>query len=141
MNIGMCVRMGGAVFVLGGLFLAGSGVIDLSGVTPAGADHLPGHTSQLFDKPSSLGAIGTGFPGEGLPREERHTLQWDRRLRANERFVVLPAFNNNAVRDNETGLVWEKSPHPETNGWAPCPHLLHQQDRRQSERLAVAIHS
>jgi len=38
-------------------------------------------------------------------------LQGSRRIgtRCCQRFTVLAAFNNAAVRDNETGLVWEKS--------------------------------
>lgn len=91
MNIGMCVRMGSIVLVLGGLFLAGcgsggdspavaqnSGVIDLSGVPP----------------------------------------NWDKNLPAAQRFAVLAAFNNDAVRDSETGLVWEKSPQTATHEWS-----------------------
>ena len=35
---------------------------------------------------------------------------WDKNLPAAQRFVVLAAFANAAVRDNETGLVWEQSP-------------------------------
>ena len=38
------------------------------------------------------------------------TQNWDKALPATQRFVVLAAFNNESVRDNNTGLVWEKSP-------------------------------
>ena len=43
-------------------------------------------------------------PHAGLPQN------WDQTLPAATRFVVLSDFANAAVRDNETGLVWEKSP-------------------------------
>ena len=40
-------------------------------------------------------------PQAGLPQN------WDQVLPAATRFVVLQDFANAAVRDNETGLVWE----------------------------------
>lgn len=43
---------------------------------------------------------------------------WDQKLPASQRFVVLAAFNNQAVLDKETGLVWEKSPQAESDTWA-----------------------
>jgi hypothetical protein len=38
------------------------------------------------------------------------TPAWDQTLPANTRFIVLSNFNNAAVLDRETGLVWERSP-------------------------------
>jgi hypothetical protein len=35
---------------------------------------------------------------------------WDKALPSAQRFVLLASVNNDAVRDNNTGLVWEKSP-------------------------------
>ena len=36
---------------------------------------------------------------------------------AAQRFTVLAALNNEAIRDNETGLVWEKSPSSAALTW------------------------
>ncbi len=38
------------------------------------------------------------------------TPNWDKKLPSSSRFTVLSDFNNEAVRDNETGLVWESAP-------------------------------
>jgi hypothetical protein len=46
------------------------------------------------------------------------TQNWDKALPVTERFVILPAFNNQAVRDNNTGLVWEKSPDTTVRPWS-----------------------
>jgi predicted small lipoprotein YifL len=45
------------------------------------------------------------------------TQNWDKNLPSGSRFTVLTAFNNQAVRDNETGLVWERSPSSSTVSW------------------------
>jgi hypothetical protein len=43
---------------------------------------------------------------------------WDQKIDAQNRFKVLKAFNDEAVLDQETGLVWEKTPEPSSGGWA-----------------------
>ena len=45
------------------------------------------------------------------------TQNWDTKLPNDARFTILPDFNNQAVRDNETGLVWERSPSSSTASW------------------------
>ena len=44
------------------------------------------------------------------------TQNWGTKLPNDARFTILPEFNNQAVRDNETGLVWERSPNG-TQAW------------------------
>lgn len=53
-------------------------------------------------------------------KEDPHlsvTQNWDKNLPSSSRFTVLATFNSEAVRDNETGLVWEKSPQTLTASW------------------------
>jgi hypothetical protein len=42
---------------------------------------------------------------------------WDQSHHGNGRFTVLAAFGQAAVRDNNTGLVWEKAPDATTWVW------------------------
>ena len=53
---------------------------------------------------------------------------WDQRIEnVNQRFVVLNAFENQAVLDKETQLVWERTPSPNVmNYQLQVEHCLHQ---------------
>ena len=48
------------------------------------------------------------------------TQNWDKNLPSASRFTVLSDFNNEAVRDNNTGLVWQRSPDTEFRQWDPA---------------------
>src|SRR5262245_47793214 len=52
------------------------------------------------------------------------TQNWDRKRPSSTRFTVLAEFNNTAVRDNETGLVWEQSPDPRFHHWGTTPETF-----------------
>jgi hypothetical protein len=45
------------------------------------------------------------------------TQNWDKKLPNDARFTILTDFNNQAVRDNETGLVWELTPETSPRTW------------------------
>jgi len=94
----------GAVVLIGGLVLAGSG----SGVTPAAAAVVapapPNPLTVIIDKLNQILALLTGAAGQS-----NHTLRWDTNHASATRFTT--AFTG-AVLDNNTGLVWEQAPDP-----------------------------
>ena len=50
--------------------------------------------------------------------DEHPVQRWDQEINTTSRFKVLSAFGGDAVRDNETGLVWEQSPSTSTFPWS-----------------------
>lgn len=72
----------------------------------------------------TVGVLTTGTLALGVPAQAINSTgpyyaepSWDQKLPASTRFVVLSDWNNNAVLDRETGLVWEKSPDATTHIW------------------------
>ena len=57
--------------------------------------------------------------GSAMPTSEASDLHaWDQVINGTKRFAVLLRFNNEAVLDNETELVWEQAPSTTTTSWA-----------------------
>ena len=74
----------------------------------AGADderHKNPFTQILHKLDKILDKLDNGGSGDG-----NHTLRWDTNHPSSSRFVKLAAFNNQAVLDKNTGLVWDQAP-------------------------------
>jgi hypothetical protein len=65
----------------------------------------------------SMGDPSTFAQSAGVIDLSGTSPNWDKALPAAQRFEVLASFNNDAVRDDNTGLVWEKSPQTATATW------------------------
>ncbi len=111
-----CLSRIGGVALIGGLVLASYG----GGIVPAEAhDHdkhaynHPNPFKQILNKLdevlTKLGSAGGG--GEA----GNYTTRWDANKPSASRFTVLAEFGNTAVRDNNTGLVWEQMPNMVTD--------------------------
>jgi hypothetical protein len=63
----------------------------------------------------------TGSAGAVPPMKEEAlagvTQKWEKNLPIASRFTHLTAFNNQTVRDNNTGLVWEQAADGATRTW------------------------
>jgi hypothetical protein len=73
---------------------------------------------------------------EGLARDlklENMTQNRDKNLASAERFTVLPDFPlNGVVRDNNTGLVWERAPSPTGQTWVNARRICLNKDVSES---------
>jgi hypothetical protein len=87
----------GAIVLVGGLLVPN--IVTAGNTTESSLAQISGKLDQIIAKLNSGGS-----------EAGNHTQRWDQALPAAQRFVVLAAFNNAGVLDNNTGLVWEQMP-------------------------------
>jgi Protein of unknown function (DUF1566) len=106
----------GGVALIGGLAFAGYG----GGIAPAEAHdnnkHQNHHLNPFKQILLKLDEVLQNLNGaRGGGEEGNYTTRWDANKPSASRFTVLAEFNGAAVRDNNTGLVWEQMPSMQTD--------------------------
>ena len=61
---------------------------------------------------------GAVSPSDSNPATHSSEHNWDKKLPSASRFTTLSAFGDAAVRDDETGLVWEKTLEAAEMAWS-----------------------
>src|SRR5678809_923145 len=75
--------------------------------------YLLGITMLVFIFHNAIAAPPERGGNSGTP-----TQNWDKNLSNASRFTVLTEFGGAAVRDNNTGVVWEQEPDPTNRIWS-----------------------